>query len=197
MLSRQEELKERARLLLEQARRDAAMKAGNKNVPNSATTAPARATNAADVSHSGVCVCVCVWMNFSLALHLKQYRRVKCGVVLRCDTSGDTIRPDSAEEDLKVGLGLEPGVFDLCLVHCVKPSQESQLCVPVLSLHALEYCAASPQRAGAATRVTSSLFSALMSLPQLCICCSLHLQHAGKSCPTCLILWQATLVNPS
>uniref|UniRef100_A0A8C2XIC3 EH domain binding protein 1 n=1 Tax=Cyclopterus lumpus TaxID=8103 RepID=A0A8C2XIC3_CYCLU len=36
VLSRQEELKERARLLLEQARRDAAMKAGNKNAPNSA-----------------------------------------------------------------------------------------------------------------------------------------------------------------
>ncbi|XP_022608652.1 EH domain-binding protein 1 isoform X2 [Seriola dumerili] len=48
VLSRQEELKERARLLLEQARRDAAMKAGNKNVPNSAVTAPTRATNAAD-----------------------------------------------------------------------------------------------------------------------------------------------------
>uniref|UniRef100_A0A672GWC9 EH domain binding protein 1 n=1 Tax=Salarias fasciatus TaxID=181472 RepID=A0A672GWC9_SALFA len=38
VLSRQEELKERARLLLEQARRDAAMKAGNKNVPSSAVT---------------------------------------------------------------------------------------------------------------------------------------------------------------
>lgn len=48
VLSRQEELKERARLLLEQARRDAAMKAGNKNIPNSAATAPNRATNACD-----------------------------------------------------------------------------------------------------------------------------------------------------
>ncbi|XP_044069562.1 EH domain-binding protein 1-like isoform X2 [Siniperca chuatsi] len=48
VLSRQEELKERARLLLEQARRDAAMKAGNKNVPNSAATAPNRATNVCD-----------------------------------------------------------------------------------------------------------------------------------------------------
>uniref|UniRef100_A0A8C7XS64 EH domain binding protein 1 n=1 Tax=Oryzias sinensis TaxID=183150 RepID=A0A8C7XS64_9TELE len=37
LLSRQEELKERARLLLEQARRDAAIKAGSKNAP--ATTA--------------------------------------------------------------------------------------------------------------------------------------------------------------
>uniref|UniRef100_A0A8C7XQQ1 EH domain binding protein 1 n=1 Tax=Oryzias sinensis TaxID=183150 RepID=A0A8C7XQQ1_9TELE len=37
VLSRQEELKERARLLLEQARRDAAIKAGSKNAP--ATTA--------------------------------------------------------------------------------------------------------------------------------------------------------------
>ncbi|XP_035519460.1 EH domain-binding protein 1 isoform X3 [Morone saxatilis] len=48
VLSRQEELKERARLLLEQARRDAAMKAGNKNVPNSATNAPNRAANVND-----------------------------------------------------------------------------------------------------------------------------------------------------
>uniref|UniRef100_UPI0037E95033 EH domain-binding protein 1 isoform X5 n=1 Tax=Semicossyphus pulcher TaxID=241346 RepID=UPI0037E95033 len=48
VLSRQEELKERARLLLEQARRDAAMKAGNKNIPNSAANAPNRATNVCD-----------------------------------------------------------------------------------------------------------------------------------------------------
>uniref|UniRef100_A0A8C6UFQ9 EH domain binding protein 1 n=1 Tax=Neogobius melanostomus TaxID=47308 RepID=A0A8C6UFQ9_9GOBI len=48
VLSRQEELKERARLLLEQARRDAAMKASNKNVPNSALTAPAKATTVSD-----------------------------------------------------------------------------------------------------------------------------------------------------
>uniref|UniRef100_A0A8C5M8S3 EH domain binding protein 1 n=1 Tax=Leptobrachium leishanense TaxID=445787 RepID=A0A8C5M8S3_9ANUR len=38
MLSRQEELKERARLLLEQARRDAALKAGNKPRNNAALT---------------------------------------------------------------------------------------------------------------------------------------------------------------
>ncbi|XP_072879140.1 EH domain-binding protein 1 isoform X4 [Chlorocebus sabaeus] len=37
MLSRQEELKERARVLLEQARRDAALKAGNKQNTNAAT----------------------------------------------------------------------------------------------------------------------------------------------------------------
>lgn len=37
MLSRQEELKERARVLLEQARRDAALKAGNKQHTNAAT----------------------------------------------------------------------------------------------------------------------------------------------------------------
>ncbi|XP_054456003.1 EH domain-binding protein 1 isoform X1 [Anoplopoma fimbria] len=48
VLSRQEELKERARLLLEQARRDAAMKAGNKNLPNSAATAPNRPTSVSD-----------------------------------------------------------------------------------------------------------------------------------------------------
>ncbi|KAM8859456.1 LOW QUALITY PROTEIN: EH domain-binding protein 1 [Spinachia spinachia] len=47
-LSRQEELKERARLLLEQARRDAAMKAG-KNA-NSAATATSRPTGVCDVS---------------------------------------------------------------------------------------------------------------------------------------------------
>ncbi|XP_043992376.1 EH domain-binding protein 1 isoform X7 [Gambusia affinis] len=48
VLSRQEELKERARLLLEQARRDAAMKAGNKNVPNSAVAAPNRTSGISD-----------------------------------------------------------------------------------------------------------------------------------------------------
>uniref|UniRef100_A0A8D3DGD0 EH domain binding protein 1 n=1 Tax=Scophthalmus maximus TaxID=52904 RepID=A0A8D3DGD0_SCOMX len=48
VLSRQEELKERARLLLEQARRDAAIKAGNKNVPNAAATALTRTTNVCD-----------------------------------------------------------------------------------------------------------------------------------------------------
>uniref|UniRef100_A0A7N9ATJ6 EH domain binding protein 1 n=1 Tax=Mastacembelus armatus TaxID=205130 RepID=A0A7N9ATJ6_9TELE len=46
VLSRQEELKERARLLLEQARRDAAMKAGNKNVPSTGVTAPNRERDA-------------------------------------------------------------------------------------------------------------------------------------------------------
>uniref|UniRef100_A0A3Q3EKU5 EH domain binding protein 1 n=1 Tax=Labrus bergylta TaxID=56723 RepID=A0A3Q3EKU5_9LABR len=48
VLSRQEELKERARLLLEQARRDAAMKAGNKNIPNLAVSASNRATTERD-----------------------------------------------------------------------------------------------------------------------------------------------------
>ncbi|XP_068182806.1 EH domain-binding protein 1 isoform X2 [Antennarius striatus] len=48
VLSRQEELKERARLLLEQARRDAAMKAGNKNVPNSAVSGTNKATSVCD-----------------------------------------------------------------------------------------------------------------------------------------------------
>uniref|UniRef100_A0A3B3URY9 EH domain binding protein 1 n=1 Tax=Poecilia latipinna TaxID=48699 RepID=A0A3B3URY9_9TELE len=48
ILSRQEELKERARLLLEQARRDAALKAGNKNVPNSAVAAPNRTSGISD-----------------------------------------------------------------------------------------------------------------------------------------------------
>ncbi|XP_061645310.1 EH domain-binding protein 1 isoform X2 [Phyllopteryx taeniolatus] len=48
-LSRQEELKERARLLLEQARRDAAMKAGNKSIPNAGVAAaPGRGANVSD-----------------------------------------------------------------------------------------------------------------------------------------------------
>ncbi|XP_075719262.1 EH domain-binding protein 1 isoform X3 [Rhinoderma darwinii] len=42
ILSRQEELKERARLLLEQARRDAALKAGNKPRQNTAATTRAK-----------------------------------------------------------------------------------------------------------------------------------------------------------
>lgn len=48
VLSRQEELKERARLLLEQARRDAAMKAGSKSSAATATNTSGRATNACD-----------------------------------------------------------------------------------------------------------------------------------------------------
>uniref|UniRef100_A0A3P8RCE4 EH domain binding protein 1 n=1 Tax=Astatotilapia calliptera TaxID=8154 RepID=A0A3P8RCE4_ASTCA len=48
VLSRQEELKERARLLLEQARRDAAMKAGSKYISNSAAAAPNRAAGERD-----------------------------------------------------------------------------------------------------------------------------------------------------
>jgi len=52
--SRQEELKERARLLLEQARRDAATKNAN-------ATAPSRAAGVCDVSR--VCVCVCVYIH--------------------------------------------------------------------------------------------------------------------------------------
>ncbi|XP_062422446.1 EH domain-binding protein 1 isoform X2 [Pungitius pungitius] len=47
-LSRQEELKERARLLLEQARRDAAMKAGSKNAASSGATATGRPTGVCD-----------------------------------------------------------------------------------------------------------------------------------------------------
>ncbi|KAG7492833.1 hypothetical protein MATL_G00018910 [Megalops atlanticus] len=46
--SRQEELKERARLLLEQARRDAALKAGNKHVANAHSAAPPRTAHITD-----------------------------------------------------------------------------------------------------------------------------------------------------
>ncbi|XP_064366194.1 EH domain-binding protein 1 isoform X11 [Dromaius novaehollandiae] len=48
MLSRQEELKERARVLLEQARRDAALKAGNKQLTNTATPARNKQLNDQD-----------------------------------------------------------------------------------------------------------------------------------------------------
>ncbi|XP_036829846.1 EH domain-binding protein 1-like [Oncorhynchus mykiss] len=54
--SRQEELKERARLLLEQARRDAAMKAGSKHTASSTNSAPVKTPQVTDVS-----VCV-TWM---------------------------------------------------------------------------------------------------------------------------------------
>lgn len=53
VLSRQEELKERARLLLEQARRDAALKASNKSNPSSAASAANRTANVCDVSLGG------------------------------------------------------------------------------------------------------------------------------------------------
>ncbi|XP_042173571.1 EH domain-binding protein 1, partial [Oncorhynchus tshawytscha] len=46
--SRQEELKERARLLLEQARRDAAMKAGSKHTANSTNSAPVKTPQVTD-----------------------------------------------------------------------------------------------------------------------------------------------------
>ncbi|KAJ8394198.1 hypothetical protein AAFF_G00050030 [Aldrovandia affinis] len=46
--SRQEELKERARLLLEQARRDAALKAGNKHATNAFPAAPPRPAHVTD-----------------------------------------------------------------------------------------------------------------------------------------------------
>lgn len=51
MLSRQEELKERARVLLEQARRDAALKAGNKQLTS--TLIPARNKQLNDVRNVG------------------------------------------------------------------------------------------------------------------------------------------------
>lgn len=53
--SRQEELKERARLLLEQARRDAAMKTGNKSPVGISLPTTTRAFTAAEVSLCGVC----------------------------------------------------------------------------------------------------------------------------------------------
>lgn len=51
MLSRQEELKERARVLLEQARRDAALKAGNKQ--NTGAAAPLCGGQISDVRTVG------------------------------------------------------------------------------------------------------------------------------------------------
>ncbi|KAI1896909.1 hypothetical protein AGOR_G00099730 [Albula goreensis] len=48
VLSRQEELKERARLLLEQARRDAALKAGNKHTSSALSAAPPRPAHVVD-----------------------------------------------------------------------------------------------------------------------------------------------------
>ncbi|MBN3279424.1 EHBP1 protein, partial [Polyodon spathula] len=57
ILSRQEELKERARLLLEQARRDAALKAGNKQVTTNSST-PTRSKQLTDYSMNIQEVCV-------------------------------------------------------------------------------------------------------------------------------------------
>ena len=56
MLSRQEELKERARVLLEQARRDAALKAGNKQLTN--MIIPARNKQLNDVRNIGQYGCL-------------------------------------------------------------------------------------------------------------------------------------------
>lgn len=114
-----------------------------------------------------VCVCMCAWTEEWYSLKKIQ------------------------TEGLEVGLVRMGQAWPL--LHVVA---EFQLSVPASFLRALECCTASPQCAGTATRVTTSLFNALVSLPQFCICCSLHLQHAGKACPNCLILWQSTLVNP-
>lgn len=55
MLSRQEELKERARVLLEQARRDAALKAGNKQLTNTiASTRTKQLSDVRNVGHHGI-----------------------------------------------------------------------------------------------------------------------------------------------
>lgn len=52
--SRQEELKERARLLLEQARRDAALKARNKTVPSTTSPTHTRPPQVIDVSQRSI-----------------------------------------------------------------------------------------------------------------------------------------------
>lgn len=53
MLSRQEELKERARVLLEQARKDAALKAGNRQF--SSSIVPGRSKQLTDVRNVHYC----------------------------------------------------------------------------------------------------------------------------------------------
>ncbi|KAK1793700.1 hypothetical protein P4O66_011460 [Electrophorus voltai] len=57
--SRQEELKERARLLLEQARRDAALKARNRAPPNTSSPTHARPPHLTHVSHQYCSVRAC------------------------------------------------------------------------------------------------------------------------------------------
>lgn len=54
MLSRQEELKERARVLLEQARRDAALKAGNRQLSSSTISGRSKQPNdVRNIGHHG------------------------------------------------------------------------------------------------------------------------------------------------
>lgn len=123
MLSRQEELKERARLLLEQARRDAALKASNKSNPSSAASAANRVSDVSLPGFIGYCHVLMerVWLRFS-------------GVC-----RGQDFFP-------------------------VQPL--SQVCLPlgcVLVQPAWPHCA------GAANRLTTSLFSTLKSPPQLAV----------------------------
>uniref|UniRef100_A0A8C1X7R6 EH domain binding protein 1 n=1 Tax=Cyprinus carpio TaxID=7962 RepID=A0A8C1X7R6_CYPCA len=66
VLSRQEELKERARLLLEQARRDAAMKAGNKST-----------TNAQSPTHTPQIIDVSVMNSRHVDLKLKKLTEIR------------------------------------------------------------------------------------------------------------------------
>lgn len=152
-LSRQEELKERARLLLEQARRDAAMKAGNKNVPSAAVNVPYRATNICDVSQS--CVCVC---QSGLSLGLK---------LLTCLTlvlSGSSVQWWVSRRGLGLQVSKEEGKS---VVFCVQREEavlRFQLPVPASSLCALQGYTASPRCAGTVNRVTTSLLSTALCL---------------------------------
>lgn len=147
VMSRQEELKERARLLLEQARRDAAIKAGNKNVPHSAINATNKATSIGDVSQSGVCLCAFMAL-FGLISHK---------IRLRVEGS-----PSLCQSKFLRMLGsLVSSVCDCECDLCVSAS--------LFDVDALESSTASPDCAGTVNRMTTNLFSTLMSLPQFAV----------------------------
>ncbi|KAB0380917.1 hypothetical protein FD755_008701, partial [Muntiacus reevesi] len=94
MLSRQEELKERARVLLEQARRDAALKAGNKQHTNAAT--PLCSRQLSDVRNTE--------QDAKLAdLKLKKLLDTQPQVVNSLSSTTQKAVNESSEQDIKNG----------------------------------------------------------------------------------------------
>lgn len=135
--------------------------------------------------------CVCVWMDFSgtqtlTLLTLIVSWRSSLRSFLRRESQLRTTHFRSAS----VFRCLRRGQFSLTSSVCSNWScPHCELCVHASLLWALTSVFRT------ANRVTSSLFNTLMSLPQFSVRCSLRLQHAGKACPNCLILWQSTLLN--
>ncbi|MEQ2201065.1 hypothetical protein XENOCAPTIV_007083, partial [Xenoophorus captivus] len=156
-----EELKERARLLLEQARRDAAMKAGNKNATNSAVTAPNRTSGISDVSPPPRSTLI---VTFSLGCSSRFM--IVCPFILHLG--------NDQSEFVKV-LDLR----GLTLQFNVTPT------FALLSFPLLYSCVALRQCSGEANSMSAILPHASSTVVYLLL---VRFQHVGKSSINCLIL---------